>query len=80
MVVALLIYMVFLALVVIPEHLFGSFHIPVRHWRNFVDEFDTKPLLLIGGSDGSGTRSFVDAIKKLGVTVIADDENTFDVQ
>jgi hypothetical protein len=84
MVIAL-IYMVFLALFVIPEYLFSGsgsgFHIPhnIRLGHSFVDEFDTKPLLLIGGSDGSGTRSFVDAIKKVGVTVIADDKDTFDV-
>ena len=84
MVVALLIYMVFLALFVIPEYLFSGvgsgFHMPhIRLGHSFVDEFDTKPLLLIGGSDGSGTRSFVDAIKKVGVTIIADDKETFDV-
>jgi hypothetical protein len=85
MVVAQLIYLVFLVLVVIPEYLFSDvglgFRMPGlgRRGHAFVDEFDTKPLLLIGGSDGSGTRSFVDAIRKVGVTVIADDKDTFDV-
>ena len=84
MVVAQLIYMVFLALFVIPEYVFSSvgsgFQMPhIRLGHSFVDEFDTKPLLLIGGSDGSGTRSFVDAIKKVGVTMIDDDKDTGDV-
>jgi hypothetical protein len=76
LIVAQLIYMVFLVLVVIPGYLFSG---GVGSWHDFIDEFDTKPLLLIGGSDGSGTRSFADAIKKVGVTVISDDEDTFDV-
>ena len=39
----------------------------------------SKMPLLIGGSDGSGTRAFVDIVKQLGVTVVADDKTTFDV-
>ena len=43
------------------------------------EEHDKLPILLIGGSDGSGTRSFVNTIKELGVFIVADDKQTFDV-
>jgi hypothetical protein len=42
-------------------------------------DHDSLPILIIGGTDGSGTRAFVDTIKRLGVTIVADDPNTFDV-
>jgi hypothetical protein len=45
----------------------------------FSEEHDKLPILIIGGSDGSGTRAFVHAIKTLGVVIVADDRDTFDV-
>ncbi|KAL3905826.1 MAG: hypothetical protein SGILL_009522, partial [Bacillariaceae sp.] len=52
-----------------PFHIFGpSFH-----------EHDQQPILIIGGSDGSGTRAFVDTIRELGAVIVADDRETFDV-
>jgi hypothetical protein len=39
----------------------------------------SSPVLIIAGSDGSGTRAFVDAIRQLGVTIVADDKETFDL-
>jgi hypothetical protein len=35
--------------------------------------------LIIGGSDSSGIRAFVDAVRNLGVQVVADDKETFHV-
>jgi hypothetical protein len=40
---------------------------------------DQQPILLIGGSDGSGTRAFVDTLRELGAVVVADDKQSFDV-
>jgi hypothetical protein len=40
---------------------------------------DDQPVLIVGGTDGSGTRAFVDALRQLGVLVVADDPDTFDV-
>jgi len=37
-----------------------------------------KVPIIVGGSDGSGTRVFVDALKKLGVSMIIDDEGSMD--
>lgn len=37
------------------------------------------PVLMVGGSDGSGTRAFVDILKKLGTNVVVEDGITFDV-
>ncbi|KAG7352512.1 hypothetical protein IV203_008560 [Nitzschia inconspicua] len=42
-------------------------------------EQDQKPLLIIGGSDGSGTRAFVDTLRELGAVVVADDPDSFDI-
>jgi hypothetical protein len=41
--------------------------------------FQHLSILIIGGSDGSGTRAFVDQLGKLGVPMLADDGGTFDV-
>jgi hypothetical protein len=41
--------------------------------------FQQLPVLIIGGSDGSGTRAFVDMLGKLGVPMLADDGGTLDV-
>ena len=37
------------------------------------------PILIIGGSDGSGTRVFVDLLSHLGVPMLVDDKGTLDV-
>jgi len=37
------------------------------------------PFLIVGGSDGSGTRAFVTALGKLGVPMLVDDKGTMDV-
>jgi hypothetical protein len=47
--------------------------------RSDFKEQDQRPLLIIGGSDGSGTRAFVDIIRELGVVIVADDAQSFDV-
>lgn len=36
-------------------------------------------LLMVGGTDGSGTRSVVDLLENLGVMMAVDDEGTMDV-
>jgi hypothetical protein len=46
--------------------------------KGFLDH-DQQPILIIGGSDGSGTRAFVDTLRQLGAIVVADDSVTFDV-
>lgn len=41
---------------------------------------DDLPVLIVGGSDGSGTRAFVDLLQSvLGVPMLVDDEGTLDV-
>ena len=37
------------------------------------------PFLIVGGSDGSGTRAFVTALGKLGIPMLVDDKGTMDV-
>jgi len=37
------------------------------------------PILVVGGSDGSGTRAFVDMLGRLGVPMVIDDTGTLDV-
>ena len=45
------------------------------------DHYDNLPLLVIGGSDGSGTRAVVDPLQQhLGVIAVSDDARTFDVE
>ena len=39
----------------------------------------SRPMLLVGGTDGSGTRSVVDLLENLGVLMAVDDEGTMDV-
>jgi hypothetical protein len=39
----------------------------------------TSVPLVVGGSDGSGTRAFVQALQDLGVTMVIEDEGTMDV-
>lgn len=38
-----------------------------------------RPLLIVGGSDGSGTRAFVDTLGRLGVPMLVDDAGTLDI-
>jgi hypothetical protein len=38
-----------------------------------------KPILVVGGSDGSGTRAMVDALGRLGVAMLIDDTGTMDI-
>lgn len=53
---------------------------PLRHaFSPGYHEQDQLPLLIIGGSDGSGTRAFVDTIRELGAVVVADDPDSFDI-
>lgn len=40
---------------------------------------DTKSMLIVGGSDGSGTRAVVEVLRGLGTMVVSDDPETFDV-
>jgi hypothetical protein len=44
-----------------------------------IDFHDDQPILVIGGTDGSGTRAFVDTLNRLGVVIVSDDLQTFDV-
>lgn len=37
------------------------------------------PILIVGGTDGSGTRAFVDTLRRLGVPILFDDPSTFDI-
>ena len=37
------------------------------------------PILIVGGSDGSGTRAFVDMLGRLGVPILVDDPETLDI-
>ena len=36
-------------------------------------------ILIVGGTDGSGTRAFVDTLKELGCIIVYDDSITFDI-
>lgn len=36
-------------------------------------------MLIVGGSDGSGTRAFVDTLRELGTLIVSEDPGTFDV-
>jgi hypothetical protein len=40
---------------------------------------DTLVPLVVGGSDGSGTRAFVDVLGRLGVPMLVDDAGTMDI-
>jgi hypothetical protein len=43
-------------------------------------QFDTlSSMLIVGGSDGSGTRAFVETLRELGTLIISEDPETFDV-
>lgn len=48
-------------------------------FTDFFGQEDHLPVLVIGGTDGSGTRAFVDTIKSLGVPILGDDPHTFDI-
>ena len=45
----------------------------------FTKDQQLKPIVLIGGTDGSGTRAVVDLLRELGAMIVADDKETFDV-
>lgn len=47
---------------------------------NSADDYQNLPILVIGGSDGSGTRSFADAVRSLGVPMKTDLISNLDVQ
>jgi hypothetical protein len=53
--------------------------VPPRQQYYDCSQQQTKIPLIIGGSDGSGTRAFADIVKQLGVMVVADDKETFDL-
>ncbi len=40
---------------------------------------DEKAMLIIGGSDGSGTRAVVEVLRRLGTVIVSEDPQTFDV-
>ncbi len=42
-------------------------------------DLNTKSMLIVGGSDGSGTRAIVEILRKLGTKVVSEDLGTFDV-
>ena len=47
--------------------------------RSHIPSSQKVPFLIVGGSDGSGTRTFVQTLMELGVTMIFDDASTMDV-
>ena len=51
---------------------FSRNHIARRHENR-------PPILIVGGSDGSGTRAMVDALGHLGAPILVDDPSTLDV-
>lgn len=55
-----------------------SHHNP-SHERLYKDPVPKSPTLIIGGSDGSGTRAMAETMKKLGVIMKTDSKNTLDV-
>jgi hypothetical protein len=69
------------------ETMFGISIIPGDDHGELLQKYETeyfteqhlKPVLLIGGTDGSGTRAVVDLLRELGAMVVADDKETFDV-
>ena len=47
---------------------------------SFFDGNDpSTPILMVGGSDGSGTRAFVETLRELGTIIVSEDRTTFDV-
>lgn len=50
-----------------------------QRYREFFEHDHAIPILVVGGTDGSGTRAFVHTLKRLGVLIVADDPHTFDV-
>lgn len=51
-----------------------------RHMtRTTTNDDDNLPILIVGGSDGSGTRAFVDLLQSLGVPMLIDDKGTKDI-
>lgn len=53
---------------------------PLDDYYSRIHMSDTKrPVLVVGGSDGSGTRAFVEILGRLGVPMLVDDSGTMDV-
>jgi len=54
----------------------------VSNERSFEGGVEEAPfsILVVGGSDGSGTRAFCWALKKLGVVLLVDDRHTMDIE
>lgn len=50
-----------------------------KNAQNSQSQPQRVPFLVVGGSDGSGTRTFVQILARLGVTMIVDDYQTMDV-
>lgn len=40
---------------------------------------NAKSMLIVGGSDGSGTRAIVEVLRRLGTVIVSEDPQTFDV-
>ena len=61
----------------------SNYHPPLRRTQQQLKQeleiFQDLPILIIGGTDGSGTRAVVDALRKLGTPIVSDDPSTFDV-
>lgn len=49
----------------------------IQHSKN--SDSDSKSMLIVGGSDGSGTRAIVEILRGLGTIVVSEDLGTFDV-
>jgi hypothetical protein len=58
-------------------HAAGAYETALQRWRTTLEE---RPILIVGGSDGSGTRGFVDTLRDfLRVDFVVDDSHTLDV-
>mmetsp|Transcript_1682 Transcript_1682/g.4419 ORF Transcript_1682/g.4419 Transcript_1682/m.4419 type:complete len:774 (+) Transcript_1682:57-2378(+) len=50
-----------------------------QHELELMDKNPDLPILVVGGSDGSGTRAVVAMLRELGCIIVSDDPHTFDV-
>lgn len=48
-------------------------------WERIFDDKERRPVLVVGGSDGSGTRGVMDILLRLRVDVVFEDKGTMDV-
>ena len=53
--------------------------IPSPMTFNTPSSFHAKSVLVVGGTDGSGTRRVVEILTQLGVTMVSEDPETFDI-